>query len=150
MLHSDVIHSVFEKKMWRDLASDLVCLVYKNTIVFEDGIIVCCPKLDKWCFDWNLHSKHYLYSPDFDSTFISCQQTTLIHTEKLHHQSKCSAVKGLLTLFSKTIHSSQTAIFSHTLFAACKCTRQQLPLDSSDIWNVSGQLCKEPWHTCVF
>lgn len=110
-LHSEMI--VFEK-------SDLEALAYKNICVFEDAILICCPNLDKWCFDWILHSKHYLYSPDFASTFISCQQTTLIHTGKLHHQSSCSAVEGLLTLFSKTTYSTQTAIFPHTLFAACK------------------------------
>lgn len=80
----------------------------------ESSFVVLC-RLDKWCFRWNFHTKHNLYSPQFDSTFISCQQPTLIHIGRLHHQSSCSAGEGLLTLFSETIYSLQTATHAYPL-----------------------------------
>lgn len=76
--------------------SDLEAFTCKNTWAFKVGINICCPNLDNWCSDWNPHSKHNLHSLDFSSTFISCQQTALIHPGKLHHQSSPLCTGGLV------------------------------------------------------
>lgn len=84
----------------------------KNVLFFfQIGSSFVVPGWINGVFVETFKEKHYLYSQQFGSTFISRQQTMLIHTRRLHHQSNCSAGESWLTLFSETIHSLQTAMF---------------------------------------
>ena len=92
---------------------------------FEGGGVICCSMLDKYCWakltppSLPLTPRHHLYSPESGFTFISCQQTAVIYMLKLHHQSNCSAVWGLVNASRLKYIFLTGCCFFHTLFTAC-------------------------------